>query len=179
MLSRETELMIKRGDAPHASSAKIVIIGFGSPIRGDDAFGPLVADRLAREIDTPQVEVLSRHILTAEMAEIVQGASLVVFIDAATIGTVGQLEERCLTPRRDVSEAIAHSVDARGLLAWTEALFGHAPPAILLSTRAVTLQYAHYQLSPAVEAAVRPTLDRIHHLVETHLQHAPRDRDDA
>ena len=161
----EIELRVASRTRP----ARIVVIGFGSPIRGDDALGPLVADQLADESPMPQVEVLSRHILTAEMAEALRDATLVLFVDAATDGPVGEVVERWLTPRRDVGEAIAHSVDARGLLAWTEGLYGQAPPAILLSSRAVTLEYANYQLSPAVQATVPPLLDRIRQLVQIHL----------
>ena len=51
------------------SHARTVIIGYGSPIRGDDAIGPLVADRLMDELESPSVSVLSRHILTAELIE--------------------------------------------------------------------------------------------------------------
>lgn len=148
---------------------KVVVIGFGSPIRGDDALGPLVADRVAEEICLPQVEVFSRHILTAEMAETLRDATLVVFIDAAVDGPVGEIMERTISPRRDVDDAIAHSVDARGLLAWTEALYGQAPPACLLSTRVVTLQYAHYQLSPQVQATVQPLVRRIRELLDQHI----------
>ncbi len=155
---------------PPSQSGKVVVIGFGSPIRGDDAFGPLAADQLAEQITSPQVEVLSRHILTAEMAESLQDASLVLFIDASLDGPVGELVERELLPRRDVGEAIAHSVDARGLLAWAEGLYGHAPPARLLSTRAVTFEYAHYELSPAVQATLGPLVSRIEKLIEKHLR---------
>ena len=165
MSSPETDHYTGEEDRP----ARIVVIGFGSPIRGDDAFGPLVADRLAEVITAPEVEVLSRHILTAEMAEALRDATLVLFVDAAIDGPVGEVVERPLTPRRDVEDTIAHSVDARGLLAWTEGLYGYAPPARLLSTRAVTLEYAHYQLSPAVQAAVEPLLARVQELVQNHL----------
>ncbi len=171
MLPSETDLQTvnchaTRGERP----AKIVVIGFGSPIRGDDAFGPLVADQLAEELQLPEVEVLSRHILTAEMAEGLRDATFVLFIDAAINGPVGEVVQRTLVPRQDVDDTIAHSVDARGLLAWTEALYGQSPPAILLSTRAVTLDYANYQLSPAVRATVRPVIDRVEQLVREHLR---------
>lgn len=160
-------------DQPAATgkdAAKVVVIGFGSPIRGDDAFGPLVADQLADRLQTPQVEVWSRHILTAEMAESLRDATLVLFVDAAVKGAVGEVAEHQLTPRRDVADAIAHSVDAQGLLAWTEGLYGHAPPAVLLSTRAVTFEYANYQLSPQVQAVVAPLMQRAEELVKNHLE---------
>ena len=86
MLSHEIECPIVGDKRP----AKIVIIGFGSPIRGDDAFGPLVADKLIEELQYPEVEIFSRHILTAEMAESLRDATLVLFIDASIEGAVGR-----------------------------------------------------------------------------------------
>jgi hydrogenase maturation protease len=150
--------------------SKVVIIGFGSPIRGDDAFGPLVADELAQELDEPQVEVLSRHILTAELAEVLRDATLVVFIDASIDGDVGHIVRHALEPDEQTAGSMAHSVDAPGLLAWTRGLYGRAPQAVLLSTRAVTFDYAHCQLSPEVTAVVEPLKKLVLELVHEHLR---------
>jgi len=166
MSSRATDAT---GPVGPRAPRKVVIIGFGSPIRGDDALGPLVADRVAERLQDPRVEVLSRHILTAEIAETLRDATLVLLVDASTQGNVGEVQQRELQPRQDVSDAIAHSVDARGLLAWVEALYGQAPPAILLSTPAVTFDYAHYELSPRVKAAVEPLVTRLDQLATQHL----------
>ncbi len=157
-----------------AGSPKVVVIGFGSPIRGDDAFGPLVADRLADLIGGPQVEVLSRHILTAELAETVRDASLVVFIDAATTGEVGQVVQHRLAARREREVVIVHAVDPPGLLAWTEALYGRTPAALLLSTRGVSFDFAHCQLSADVQSAVEPTVQLAQTLVRDHLADSQR-----
>ncbi len=157
-------------DVPAALSARVVVIGFGSPIRGDDALGPLVADRLAEELVSPQVEVISRHILTAELAEVLRDATLVVFLDASIDGPLGQVVRHDLEADASSVSGMAHSVDARGLLAWTRGLYGRAPQAVLFSTRAVTWEYAHCQLSPEVAAMVRPLIDRVTQLVREHLR---------
>jgi hydrogenase maturation protease len=155
---------------PAILPARVVVIGFGSPIRGDDAVGPLVADQLADELVLPQVEVISRHILTAELAEVLRDATLVVFLDASIDGPVGQVVRHDLEADTSRVSGMAHSVDACGLLAWTHGLYGRVPRAVLLSTRAVTLDYAHCQLSPEVAATVRPMMDRVTDLVREHLQ---------
>ncbi|MHB0959157.1 MAG: hydrogenase maturation protease [Pirellulaceae bacterium] len=159
-----------------AFSRRVVVIGFGSPIRGDDAVGPLVADQLADEIDSPQVEVLSRHILTAELAEKLRDATLVLFLDASTDGPIGQVVCHAVEADAATVSGMAHSVDAPGLLAWTWGLYGHAPQAVLLSTRAVTLDYAHCQLSPPVASVVRPMMDQVLDMVREHLQGPVRER---
>jgi hydrogenase maturation protease len=148
---------------------KVIVIGFGSPIRGDDALGPIVADQLAEEIASPEIEVLSRHILTAELAEVIRDATLVIFIDAAAVGEVGAIERHVIEPDTSTVSGMAHSVDARGLLAWTRGLYGRAPQGVLFSTRAVTLDYAHCELSPSVAAVVQPLKDRVVAEARTHL----------
>ncbi len=151
------------------SPASVVILGFGSPIRGDDAFGPVVADQLADELASPRVQVLSRHILTAELAEVLRNATLAVFIDASTDGEVGQIVRHELEPDKSTAGSMAHSVDAPGLLAWTHGLYGRAPRGVLLSTRGVTFDYANCQLSPAVAAVVARMKGVVTRLVDEHL----------
>jgi hydrogenase maturation protease len=159
-------------NSPAPRQARIVVIGFGSPIRGDDALGPLAADQLADQLTGPQVDVFSRHILSAEMAEQLQDATLVLFLDASVDGPRGVVVERELEPRRDNHDVLAHSVDPAGLLAWTSCLYGHTPSARLLSVRAATLDYAHYQLSPQVRHILPRLLSRVHELVREHLRDA-------
>ena len=45
-------------------SHQVLVIGYGNSIRGDDAFGPIVAGQLAASGEFPEVSVLSRHLLT-------------------------------------------------------------------------------------------------------------------
>jgi hydrogenase maturation protease len=150
----------------------VVIIGFGSPIRGDDALGPLVADRLAEELELPQVEVFSRHILTAELAERLQDATLAVFLDASLEGPPGRVVQRELVPDTSCLSAMAHALNVGELLAWTRELYGRTPQAVLFSTRGVTFEYAAYRLSSPVAATVRPLMDGVTQLVLRHLQEA-------
>ena len=78
---------------------KVLVIGYGNSIRGDDAFGPLVAERLEQTLQADRVEVLSRHLLTPELAADVRDASLVIFIDASSDGPVGQTVCRRITAK--------------------------------------------------------------------------------
>jgi hydrogenase maturation protease len=150
----------------------VVVIGFGSPIRGDDALGPLVADQLADTWVHAPVTVLSRHILTAELATMLHDASLVVFIDASVDGPPGEIVTRELVADVAGALGLAHAVDPRGLLAWTQALYGRAPRAMLVSTRGATFNYAHYALSDAVQAALPPLIETVRRLIDQHLQTA-------
>ena len=77
---------------------RTLVIGYGSPIRGDDAIGPLAADALAAGALPPGLRVLSRHVLTAELAEDLCAADRVIFLDASVQGEPGEVQVRQLHP---------------------------------------------------------------------------------
>jgi hydrogenase maturation protease len=143
---------------------RVLVIGYGSPIRGDDAIGPLVADRLIDTIDSERVVVHSRHILTAE---------LVIFLDASVEGVPGEVRCRPLVPDPGATMSMAHFLDPRELLAWVAALYGQAPPAYLITATAQTFDYAGYQLSPIADNAVQPMIDWTHRLIDQFTSQSP------
>ena len=148
------------------SHAKTVIIGYGSPIRGDDAVGPLVADRLMDELESPAISVLSRHILTAELIDDMIEADLVVFLDAAADGPVGEVCCRKVEPLTEVASSMAHFLGPAELLGWLQVLYDRRPDAYLVSVRGVSFGYSHYELSPTIEAAVEPMMQRVRDLID-------------
>ncbi|MBP8271659.1 MAG: hydrogenase maturation protease, partial [Sphaerotilus sp.] len=93
-------MLATRGPGPAAAptAVRTLVIGYGSPIRGDDAIGPLAADALAAGPLPPGLRVLSRHILTAELAEDLAAAETVIFLDAAAQGRPGEVQVRRLEP---------------------------------------------------------------------------------
>ncbi len=133
---------------------KTLIIGYGSPIRGDDAIGPLAADALAATALPPGVEVLSRHILTAELVEPMAAVERVIFLDAAADGAPGEVRLRRLAPDAAAPSSMAHFHDPRELLAWCQALYRHAPAAWLITATGDTFDYANYRLSPIAATAL-------------------------
>ncbi|MGD8207651.1 MAG: hydrogenase maturation protease [Thiohalocapsa sp.] len=135
-----------------------LIIGYGSPIRGDDAIGPLAAERIAA-LDLPQgVGVQSRHILTAELVDDLRRAAVVVFLDAAADSAPGEVRCRRLKPDATAPSTMAHFHDPRELLAWCEALYGRAPEAWLISAGGAEWGYSGYRLSESAERAVEPMI---------------------
>ena len=147
--------------------ATALIIGYGSPIRGDDAIGALVADRLA-EMDLPaHVQVQARHILTAELVEDLQRVDRAVFIDAAADSLPGEVRCRRIGPDPTVMSTMAHFHDPRELLAWCEALYGRAPEAWLVSAGGAEWGYAVYSLSDSAAAAVAPMIRTVLSLVDS------------
>lgn len=142
-----------------------VIIGYGSPIRGDDAIGPLAADALAAESLPAGVHVIARHVLTAELVEDIASAEQVIFLDAAADGPPGDVRVRALLPDETAVSTMAHFLDPRELLAWCLTLYHHQPRAWLVTATGQSFDYAHYSLSPTAQGALRPMLKEVQALL--------------
>jgi len=146
-------------------STGTLIIGYGSPIRGDDAIGPLAADALAAQSMPEGVRVIARHVLTAELVEDIASAGRVIFLDAAADGAPGEVRVRELHPDATAVSTMAHFLDPRELLAWCQTLYHHEPSAWLVSAAGQSFDYAHYRLSPPAAAALAPMLEQVQALL--------------
>jgi hydrogenase maturation protease len=144
---------------------RTLIIGYGSPIRGDDAIGPLAADALAAGPLPLGVEVISRHILTAELVEDIAAADRVIFLDATLEGEPGEVRVRRLAPDASAPSSMAHFLDPRELLAWCQTLYQREPAAYLVSATGHSFDYASYSLSPTASAALTPMIAQVQALV--------------
>ncbi|MBK1641151.1 hydrogenase maturation protease [Chromatium okenii] len=143
---------------------KTLIIGYGSPIRGDDAIGPLVADHFARCELPPGVSALSRHILTAELVADLAAQERVIFVDAAIDAAPGEVRCQRLTPNGDTLSSMAHFLNPQELLAWCAALYGRVPESFLISAGGASFDYANYQLSPLAQQAFTQMVAQVQQL---------------
>ncbi|HYN59675.1 MAG TPA: hydrogenase maturation protease [Rubrivivax sp.] len=169
--SQPASLLSTRRPEPAAApaAARTLVVGYGSPIRGDDAIGPLAADALAAGPLPPGLRVLSRHVLTAELAEDLAAVDRVIFLDAAVQGPPGEVRVRQLGSDAHAMSTMGHFLDPRELLAWCETLYRRVPQAWLVSAAAHSFDYACYRLSPAATAAVPAMLAEVHRLLATPL----------
>jgi hydrogenase maturation protease len=146
-------------------SRSALIIGYGSPIRGDDAVGPIVADRLQAEGVPEAVTVVARHVLTADLVPDIAASDLVVFLDAATDGEAGSVRCRRLEPDLSNVSTMAHFLDPRELLAWSQVLYGHRPEAYLITLTGESFDYASYRLTGVAEIAIGAMSDKVRELL--------------
>ena len=70
-------------DRPHSSVIRI--IGLGNGMRGDDAVGLLAARRLRQEVGD-RVEVIEAEMAGVDILDLMEGARMVILIDAARSG---------------------------------------------------------------------------------------------
>ena len=155
------------GATPGAAAARTLVIGYGSPIRGDDAIGPLAAEALAAGPLPEGVRVEARHILTAELAEDLAACDRVVFLDATAAGEPGAVHVRELAADAGLASSMAHFHDPRELLAWCATLYGRAPRAWLVTAAGESFDYASYCLSPCASAALQSMLSHTRRLIES------------
>jgi len=140
---------------------RLLILGYGNTLRGDDAFGFHAAERLAAAITDPEIEVLALHQLGPELMEPVSRAARVIFLDVRTEGAPGVLVREPVLPATQVApEVFTHHMTPAALLAGTQAVYGHTPEAILYSTAGTTFEVGA-PLSPGVQAAISQAVHEI------------------
>ena len=141
--------------------SRLLILGYGNTLRGDDAFGYHAAQQLAASITDPEIEVLALHQLGPELMEPVSRAARVIFLDARAEGTPGMLVREPVLPATQVTpEVFTHHMTPAALLAGTQAVYGHTPEATLYSTAGTTFEFGA-PLSPATQAAISQAVQEI------------------
>lgn len=141
---------------------KTLVIGYGNPLRGDDAFGWAVAGHLAATAPT-LVDVLTAHQLLPEHAEAVSAADRVIFVDAACRGKPGTWTVTAVSPT-GAEPSLAHALDAPALLACAHDAYRARPPAFLYSAPGASFACAE-SLTPEVKAVVPAVVAAIAALV--------------
>ena len=114
-------------DVLASENERILIIGYGNTLRGDDAVGRKVAETVA-DWKVPNVRAISVHQLTPELAQDISVCDQVLFVDAFVGGPDGSVELLSIEAGDSVS-AMEHATNPRSLLALSRALFGASPAA--------------------------------------------------
>jgi hydrogenase maturation protease len=153
--------------------ARVLIIGYGNPLRGDDGLGWHVAIQCVREFDWHEVEVEACHQLTPELAEEASHARLIIFVDAELNGSPGQIKERDIEPDTSSPPTFSHSLTPAELVACAHALYGTTPLAHLITVTGQCFEYTE-SLSEAVTQSMDKVMKKIRALIREVLK-----KDDA
>jgi hydrogenase maturation protease len=122
---------LKRLQKPE--TVNLWIIGYGNCHRRDDGAGRHVAEHLMPRYGAVEgVRILSLHQLGPELAEDLQAAGGIVFIDAAMRPQFRGRAWRRIRPVSDMA-GVSHSLTAAALLGLTQLLYGRCPPAWMVS----------------------------------------------
>jgi hydrogenase maturation protease len=142
----------------------ILIIGYGNELRGDDAAGPRAASALAA-MGLARVQVLIRHQLVPELSEALSQARAAIFVDASCAPGANEIAVQELKPSTE-TEPSAHASDPRALLALAQAVFGHCPPAWLLTIPGTSFDLGA-PLSPLAQRGVTAAVARLQELARS------------
>jgi hydrogenase maturation protease len=112
--------------------ARVLIIGYGNPLRSDDGLGWYAAVQLFRSSASRDVEVLPCHQLTPDLAEPISHADTVVFLDSTHEGKPGELRCAEIEPAEG-SASFSHHLSPQLVLAIARDLYGAFPRAWLLT----------------------------------------------
>lgn len=134
------------------SGGRLLVIGFGNPLRADDGVGWQIADQIAKAAGN-SANVLAVHQLTPELAEPISDADFVVFIDACYEGEPASWTCETIRSEASPSETFSHYCTPVDLLNYTSAVFNAKPRALLISVPGCLFDYGE-ELSPSVAAIV-------------------------
>lgn len=143
--------------------SKILVIGWGNPLRGDDGVGWRAAELLSAKLQHHDVAVRVSHQLMPEFAEDISQSDFVVFIDAACDNSPGEIRLQKVEPDRAPSAAFSHQLSPPALLGMAERLYGSRPEACFFSVGARSFEYGEV-LSPEVESALPGLLEEVEKL---------------
>ena len=139
---------------------KLLVIGIGNRLRQDDAFGPIVAEELEKQLNDPRIEIRECAGLTPELAENVSQAEHVLFIDASTEIAAGILEHRELHRDSKPDMSLVHFLSPEALLEWAARLYGVAPSAEIWLMGAAETGLSE-QLTATVSAKLPEVLENL------------------
>ncbi|MBS1189386.1 MAG: HoxW protein [Rhodocyclaceae bacterium] len=119
-------------------TAPVVVFAVGNPSRGDDALGPMLADRFAAQLEKlgreSEFEVIEDFQLQIEHALDLQGRALALFIDAGT-GTPAPYSFRRISPAAGYGHT-THALEPEAVLQVSRQALGcEPPPAFVLCVR--------------------------------------------
>ena len=142
-----------RVSARHARVRAPLIIGYGNSLRGDDAVGPRLAEKLGG---------IAVQQLLPELAERLAGEESVVFVDARTDLAPGEVRIMPL----DGEGASTHWCSPGSLLRLARVTYGHAPEAVLVGIGARSFDFGA-PLSTAARQGMKKALAEIGRLIKS------------
>ena len=133
-------------------SAPVLVLAIGNPSRGDDALGPLLAERL-ESAAVPDVEVIVDFQLQIEHALDLEGRRRVIIVDASCTAAAPYEWQ---TPEADATMLhTTHALTPAALLS-TSVRVGRQPPA---DVRVLAVRGVAFELGAALSTVAVAHLD--------------------
>jgi hydrogenase maturation protease len=144
--------------------ARVLIVGYGNPLKSDDSLGWRAAEEIVRQLSSPEIKVMRVHQLMPEMAEEARQAELAIFIDARQGKSGGEIGCEELTLETSSGPTYSHDFSPPAILQLARELYGSSPRAYLLTVSGECFEDGE-TLSPAVAAALPQLIARVKALI--------------
>src|SRR5579884_3466016 len=109
-------------------ATRCLLLACGNTLRGDDDVGPcLCAWAQEKFRGDPRVRMIVRQQWTPELAEDIAAAPAALFIDCSARSGPGIVHLTAVQPEAASDAAGTHHLDAAGLLALAQQLYGRSP----------------------------------------------------
>ncbi len=148
-----------------AGASGVLVLGIGNTLRGDDALGWHVVERVSTDLRLAGARATWHQQLVPELARDLADATLVVLVDAEVGAPPGRVAVRRLDAAAAGGDVLSHRVAPGALLALSRELYGRAPEAWVVSVGALALEPGD-PLSPAVADALPAAIEAVVAIVE-------------
>ena len=132
---------------------RALVIGYGNPLRQDDAVGWRAAQLVEERLTNGAAEVITCHQLVPELAAKLQDASVVLFLDAAADEPPGRIRFQSVRPQ--ASGAWTHHLLPEQLLGLARQHLGASPSAFLITGGADHMEFGQGLSDIAEQCAAR------------------------
>jgi len=112
--------------------SRVLIIGYGNPLRSDDGVGWRAAEELENRLSDRGVEIITCHQLTPELADKVSGSTAVFFVDSQREGVPGAVTCSRVAPQA-LPGPFSHQLSPGAVLGLAQELYGRTPAAFTFS----------------------------------------------
>jgi hydrogenase maturation protease len=147
---------------PGDPSARVLVLGVGNLLMGDEGVGIHVIRELERQAPIPGARLLDGGTGGVDLLGHIQAAPIVVMVDAtrdgSPAGTVRQFQAR--TPKALPQGLSAHDFGLKDLFA-AAAVLGAMPEVHLITVAVETVRPMSMELSPEISATIAPVIERI------------------
>ena len=134
------------------------IVGYGNPHRRDDGIGPYIVEQLSGDLGRERdIALRSLHQLDPVLAEEVQGAEVLILVDATVESVERGVRWTRVEPKQGLSACDTHHLRPSTLLGLMEALYGRRPTTWLVSVQGGDFGFGEGLSLEAQEKAERAT----------------------
>jgi hydrogenase maturation protease len=130
---------------------RVLIIGYGNPLRCDDGLAWRAIEMLAQQTGLPpELELIARHQLTPELTFLASQAETVVFLDAGDSAQASEIKCEPVLPARHGAR-FSHDCSPAAILALANDLYGKAPQALMISLRGECFEHGESLSTKVIE----------------------------